>query len=121
MRELAFLYESCMFAAALIRFLSLLLSFPLLSYLFKMMPYTNPTWWDLQSPTLQRWTQSEPLERYTVIDPFGRPRRETYGPNSGYAIQVYNDQVHQVFFFFFWKGEEEEEEEEEEKKKKRRE
>ena len=46
------------------------------------MPYTNPTWWDDQSPT----AKSVPdLSVFAVIGVNGKPLLEAYGPNHGFV------------------------------------
>jgi len=48
-------------------------------------PYTNPTWWDDESPTMQH---IDPLTitDVAVLDEAGQPVTETYGGHGGYAI-----------------------------------
>jgi hypothetical protein len=46
------------------------------------MPYTNPTWWDGNSPTMREMV----IEDVAVIDPDGRPRVETYKRGPGYVV-----------------------------------
>jgi hypothetical protein len=46
------------------------------------MPYTNPTWWDTQSPTV---VASGDIAALAVLNQGGRPVYETYGPNSGFV------------------------------------
>jgi hypothetical protein len=46
------------------------------------MPYTNPTWWDDQSPT----AKSVPdLSVFAVLTADGKPLIEHYGPNQGFV------------------------------------
>jgi hypothetical protein len=46
------------------------------------MPYTNPTWWDEQSPT----SRSVPdIAALAVLGADGKPVYESYGPNRGFV------------------------------------
>ena len=55
------------------------------------MPYTNPTWWDDESPTLRSLT----LKDMAALDINGTPIRELYGPRAGYVMSPYAPQVQQ--------------------------
>ena len=46
------------------------------------MPYTNPTWWDDQSPTAK---SAPDLAALAVLGIDGKPLFETYGPNHGFV------------------------------------
>ncbi len=50
------------------------------------MPYTNPTWWDDQSPTLSNLPTPLKIDSIAVSDENSRPVYEYYGPNGGYVI-----------------------------------
>ena len=52
---------------------------------FFVMPYTNPTWWDPQSPTVQNLPAPFTLQDVAALDQNGNPIFESYGPNSGFA------------------------------------
>eukprot|EP00730_Choanoeca_flexa_P004516 TRINITY_DN11719_c0_g1_i10.p1 TRINITY_DN11719_c0_g1~~TRINITY_DN11719_c0_g1_i10.p1 ORF type:complete len:806 (+),score=178.11 TRINITY_DN11719_c0_g1_i10:2039-4456(+) len=57
-------------------------------------PYTNPTWWDQQSPTVQTWLkQGAALSDFTALDVNEQPIVETYGPNSGVVVEPNNARV----------------------------
>jgi hypothetical protein len=54
-------------------------------------PYTNFSWWDNDGPTMSALPEDLPL--YDVInvkDSFGLPGFESYGPNSGYVMNLHN-------------------------------
>ncbi|MDZ7292490.1 MAG: T9SS type A sorting domain-containing protein [candidate division KSB1 bacterium] len=50
------------------------------------MPYTNPTWWDDESPTLRNLPPPLTINDIAVIDANGRPVYEYYGRNGGYVV-----------------------------------
>jgi hypothetical protein len=50
------------------------------------MPYTNPTWWDDESPTLRNLPPPLTIDSIAVLDESGRPVYEYYGPNGGYVV-----------------------------------
>ncbi len=50
------------------------------------MPYTNPTWWDEESPTLRNLPPPLMIDSVAVLDENGRPVYEYYGPNGGYVV-----------------------------------
>ena len=54
------------------------------------MPYTNPTWWDDQSPTAQ---MAPDIGTLAVLDQSGKPVYETYGPNRGFVASPYSQEV----------------------------
>lgn len=56
------------------------------------MPYTNFSWWDNQSPTLSGKSDDE-LRQYVATDGDGSLNREDYGPNSGYVMDLNNSFV----------------------------
>ena len=49
------------------------------------MPYTNPTWWDDQSPTAKSVSD---LSVFAALGKDGKPIYETYGPNHGFAASL---------------------------------
>jgi hypothetical protein len=53
------------------------------------MPYTNPTWWDDQSPTLRTLPLPLSIRDVAVLDKAGAPVYETYGPHGGYVMSPY--------------------------------
>ena len=59
------------------------------------MPYTNPTWWDDESPTLQSLPPSLTINDLAVLDPDGEPVYEYYGPRGGYVMSPYPSFVQQ--------------------------
>jgi hypothetical protein len=46
------------------------------------MPYTNPTWWDVQSPTAKSVSD---LSVFAALGKGGKPIYESYGPNHGFV------------------------------------
>jgi hypothetical protein len=50
------------------------------------MPYTNPTWWDDESPTLRNLPAPLSIDSIAVLEENGRPLYEYYGPNGGYVV-----------------------------------
>ncbi len=59
------------------------------------MPYTNPTWWDDQSPTLQNLPAPLALKDVAVLNEQGVPRYESYGAHGGYVMSPYAPFVQQ--------------------------
>lgn len=53
---------------------------------FLVMPYTNPTWWDDESPTLRSLGPTTPISHVAVLDEQGVPVYEYYGPHGGYVV-----------------------------------
>ncbi len=57
---------------------------------FLVMPYTNPTWWDDESPTLapvlHGMVPGVTITDVAAIDPQGWPITETYGGHFGYVV-----------------------------------
>lgn len=62
---------------------------------FLVMPYTNPTWWDDESPTLQSLPIGLSIDDLAVLDAEGNPVYETYThgsppyPHGGYVMSPY--------------------------------
>ncbi len=56
---------------------------------FLVMPYTNPTWWDDESPTLQTLPASLVITDVAVLDAQGTPVYEYYGMHGGYVMSPY--------------------------------
>jgi hypothetical protein len=56
---------------------------------FLVMPYTNPTWWDDESPTLQNLPAGVGIGDLAVLDEYGVPMYEHYGANGGYVMSPY--------------------------------
>ncbi len=52
---------------------------------YKVMPYINPTWWDLNSPTLQNLS-GHSVDDLAVINEDQTPRYETYGETTGIVV-----------------------------------
>jgi hypothetical protein len=52
---------------------------------FLVMPYTNPTWWDDESPTLQNLLPGTAITDVAVLDSHG-PLYEYYGSHGGYVV-----------------------------------
>jgi len=50
------------------------------------MPYTNPTWWDDESPTLRNLPPPLTIDSIAVIAENGRPVYETYNGKGGYVV-----------------------------------
>lgn len=59
------------------------------------MPYTNPTWWDDESPTLTHLPSSSSIADVAVLDREGQPVYETYGEHGGYVVSPYAPLVQQ--------------------------
>jgi hypothetical protein len=59
------------------------------------MPYTNPTWWDDESPTLRNLPPTVTITDVAVLDEQGAPMYEYYGPNGGYVVSPYAPFVQQ--------------------------
>jgi hypothetical protein len=53
------------------------------------MPYTNPTWWDDEGPTLASLPPPLTVAGVAVIDE-GEPRYERYGARGGYAVSPWH-------------------------------
>jgi hypothetical protein len=60
------------------------------SYGLFVMPYTNPTWWDDQSPTVAGTPNPADL---AVLGADGKPVYESYGPNRGFVASPYSPGV----------------------------
>lgn len=60
---------------------------------FFVMPYSNPTWWDDESPTLSNLPAPLTLEDVAAVDGAGRAITDTYGSHFGYVISPYPDFV----------------------------
>ena len=58
------------------------------------MPYTNPTWWDEESPTIQNLSPLT-ITDIAVLDEAGQPVYETYGSHGGYVVSPHVDFVAQ--------------------------
>ena len=59
------------------------------------MPYTNPTWWDDQSPTVQSLASPLTVAGIAVEDQTGAAVYETYAPNRGFVACPYSPFVQQ--------------------------
>jgi hypothetical protein len=59
------------------------------------MPYTNPTWWDDESPTLQSLPPPLTITDVAVLDDQGVPVYEYYGPHGGYVVSPWAPFVQQ--------------------------
>lgn len=57
---------------------------------FLVMPYTNPTWWDDESPTLQSLTPPLTITDVAVLDEASIALYETYGTHGGYVMSPYS-------------------------------
>ncbi|MDH7484950.1 MAG: hypothetical protein QHJ81_01600 [Anaerolineae bacterium] len=53
------------------------------------MPYTDPAWWDAQSPTLTTLPPPLTVRDVAVLDRDGNPLAEPRGPRTGYVISPY--------------------------------
>lgn len=53
---------------------------------FLVMPYTNPTWWDDESPTLQNLPPPTTITDVSVLDDQGAAHYEYYGDHGGYVV-----------------------------------
>jgi hypothetical protein len=53
------------------------------------MPYTNPTWWDDESPTLRNLPSPLTITDVAVLDDQGVPLYEYYGGKGGYVMSPY--------------------------------
>ncbi len=62
---------------------------------FLVMPYTNPTWWDDESPTLQNLPPGTVITDVAVLDNQGTPLYEYYGSHGGYVMSPYAPFVQQ--------------------------
>lgn len=57
-------------------------------------PYTNFSWWDNDGPTMLKLPKDTPLNSViSVKDSHGLPGFESYGPNSGFVMNLHNDFV----------------------------
>jgi hypothetical protein len=54
------------------------------------MPYTNPTWWDDESPTVRALPAEMTIHDIAVRDDSGAARYETYGSKGGYAVSPWH-------------------------------
>lgn len=59
------------------------------------MPYTNPTWWDDQSPTLQNLPSPLTIRDIAVLNDQGAPLYESYDSHGGYVMSPYAPFVQQ--------------------------
>jgi len=59
------------------------------------MPYTNPTWWDVESPTVvsQMPAEGVGLADVSALNASSLPERQCYGPNCGVAVSGASDFV----------------------------
>lgn len=62
---------------------------------FLVMPYTNPTWWDDESPTLQNLPPTLTITDVVLFDNPSVPRYEYYGSHGGYVVSPYSPFVRQ--------------------------
>jgi hypothetical protein len=62
---------------------------------FLVMPYTNPTWWDNQSPTLQQLPAPLGISDVALLDTNSAPRYESYSSHDGYVVSPYAPFVQQ--------------------------
>lgn len=54
-------------------------------------PYTNFSWWDNDGPMLSKLPTDTPLNSaINIKDSHGLPGFETYGPNSGFVMNIHN-------------------------------
>lgn len=53
---------------------------------FKVVPYTNFSWWGVNSPTLGKLSQGKTLEDIVTVLKNGTINKEDYGPHSGYVV-----------------------------------
>jgi hypothetical protein len=53
------------------------------------MPYTNPTFWTIDAPTVNNLPAPLTVKDISVQDEAGNPQYECYGPNCGYAVSPY--------------------------------
>ncbi len=54
------------------------------------MPYTNPTWWDAESPAARSVPDVAALALQTED---GKPKFESYGPNRGFVASLHSPEV----------------------------
>jgi len=54
------------------------------------MPYTNPTWWDDDSPTVQNELPPLTFTDIAVLDKEGQPRIEIYGDSDGIVVSPWS-------------------------------
>lgn len=62
---------------------------------FLVMPYTNPTWWDDQSPTLQNLPPPTVITDVAVLNNQNIPFYEYYGAHGGYVVSPHDPFVQQ--------------------------
>lgn len=62
---------------------------------FLFMPYTNPTWWDDESPTLTNLPEPFTIQDIAVLDRDLAPVYEYYGSHGGYVMSPFADFVQQ--------------------------
>jgi hypothetical protein len=62
---------------------------------FLVMPYTNPTWWDDESPTLQNLPPATTITDVAVLDDQGAAVYEYYGSHGGYVVSPHAPFVQQ--------------------------
>ncbi len=62
---------------------------------FLFMPYTNPTWWDDESPTLTDLPEPLTIDDIAVLDRDLFPIYENYGTHGGYVMSPYAGFVQQ--------------------------
>lgn len=54
-------------------------------------PYTNFSWWNMNSPTLGNLPKDPPITQYVGIkDAHGLPNFESFGPNNGFVMNMWN-------------------------------
>ena len=56
------------------------------TYDLLVMPYTNPTWWDDESPTMQNLPPPLTASDVAVLEEDGEPVYETYNGHGGYVV-----------------------------------
>jgi hypothetical protein len=56
---------------------------------FLVMPYTNPTWWDDESPTLRTLPPPLTIKDVAVLGQDGMSQYEYYGAHGGYVMSPY--------------------------------
>jgi hypothetical protein len=66
---------------------------------FLVMPYTNPTWWDGESPTLQHLPSNVKINDVVALNELGSQIQECYGcpanPHYGFVVSPYASFVQQ--------------------------
>lgn len=53
---------------------------------FLSMPYTNPTWWDNESPTVRNLPSPQTVKDISVVTEKGKPLFESYNGRGGYTV-----------------------------------